>query len=1198
MAYNALVKIQMKRASTSDWNRTTDTGSAWSGYLLREAEIGVEVFTDNSVKLKVGNGINTWKDLPYVDAKSAKYVTTLPPISKAEAGIFYVYNGLIYYTTDNINWNRIGGVYKFDDLSDRPKYNGTTITSKTNIPKSATTASDLKYVNNSSGLSASNVQQAIDEINSNIRDSLDKSHISNTVYGVDGSGNQESIPYSSSKIADTIVKRTSTGTIKAASPIDDDDLVIKSYYDKDINSMKTDITNNTTSISNMKGDINSNSNSISNIKTDMSTMKTDIANNKTNINTNKIDITNLKTQINTLSSGITDNKNDISALKTKVNNNTINITNLQKGLTTEQTTRYNNDIKSLSMTGNSNNIITLAKNDDSTLAATIPLASLNANGLITKEAYKQIQDNAQDIEDLKNQGGRYIGQSFATKADLDKFNTSKVNVSDFTFVVDDETHKGATTKYFCVLEGSIKKFKFAYVIEYDPIGIATGTELGLVLSSNTNGKILVETDGTMSLVGYDAILSKFNNYVLKEAGKGLSSNDYTPTDKNKVGLITTTGTGKSFLADDGSYKTIVIPKNDGIKDVQSGGSSVVNALGVAELHKVASTGNYNDLTNIPTTLVKDANYVHTDNNFTKMYKDLIGNIDVMGDGSKFLANDGTYYELADIAKSGSYNDLKDTPANLVQDANYVHTDNNFTTALKTKLDNLKSDGEANKINSISVNNTGLIPDASKNVNIDLSSYALKTSIPIKLSQLTNDNNTVTDAKYVHTDNNYTAAEKTKLSGIATGAQANKIEIVKVNNNALPISSTDKSINIDLSDYADKEVVNDLVSRVTNNETNIKSLQMSGLWRGIFATKATLPTNAITSGAKFIGGTVYVNDFVIIKEDETHKDAAGKPCKTRYYATNVAEDGTITWTYFDKEEGSIAIATNATLGIVKGTIYSKGDETTFGKISVASDGTMSVNGLDDLLGEYLPLKGNSAVEKVMTGPIWFKNDIGGIYGTIGASDTYRIIGSSTGEDLGYLELATADNGNEPIYVRQYINSGKTFNSSKIARTLTLLDGNGNTVLPGNLYFNGTSQGKPGYITWNNGKWNQRIVITDDATKEEVFSFQQKTEADTDFVNLVFVTNDGKIKAKDGICLHNNSSARMVLGGNGGNGTFTWIDNRDKNDKVLSNITLHDTGVVCIPKSRLALGAYDLTKKLPKTEIDYNSDEECIEFVFNY
>lgn len=46
---------------------------------------------------------------------------------------------------------------------------------------------------------------------------------------------------------------------------------------------------------------------------------------------------------------------------------------------------------------------------------------------------------------------------------------------------------------------------------------------------------------------------------------------------------------------------------------------------------------------------------------------------------------------------------------------------------------------------------------------------LKTKIPTKLSQLTNDNNYVQDANYVHTDNNYTTAEKTKLKDIETGA---------------------------------------------------------------------------------------------------------------------------------------------------------------------------------------------------------------------------------------------------------------------------------------------------------------------------------------------------------------------------------------------------------------------------------------------
>lgn len=51
-------------------------------------------------------------------------------------------------------------------------------------------------------------------------------------------------------------------------------------------------------------------------------------------------------------------------------------------------------------------------------------------------------------------------------------------------------------------------------------------------------------------------------------------------------------------------------------------------------------------------------------------------------------------------------------------------------------------------------------------------FAFKTEIPTKLSDLTNDGNFVTDASYVHTDNNFTTTLKTKLDGIATGAEVN------------------------------------------------------------------------------------------------------------------------------------------------------------------------------------------------------------------------------------------------------------------------------------------------------------------------------------------------------------------------------------------------------------------------------------------
>lgn len=55
---------------------------------------------------------------------------------------------------------------------------------------------------------------------------------------------------------------------------------------------------------------------------------------------------------------------------------------------------------------------------------------------------------------------------------------------------------------------------------------------------------------------------------------------------------------------------------------------------------------------------------------------------------------------------------------------------------------------------------------------DVSALPASTSIPSKTSDLTNDSDFVVDASYVHTDNNFTSTEKSKLSGIASGAEVN------------------------------------------------------------------------------------------------------------------------------------------------------------------------------------------------------------------------------------------------------------------------------------------------------------------------------------------------------------------------------------------------------------------------------------------
>lgn len=198
-----------------------------------------------------------------------------------------------------------------------------------------------------------------------------------------------------------------------------------------------------------------------------------------------------------------------------------------------------------------------------------------------------------------------------------------------------------------------------------------------------------------------------------------------------------------------------------------------------------------------------------------------------------------------------------TSATVVRDTNYVHTDNNYTTAEKNKLSEIADGAEANVQADWSVTNTSsdayiknkpTIPtvdtsitganqanpvkggaiytalqgkagykdyshygemeaDSPDNGTIgfdsndecfyiydspnaewrqidqaggtggvqsnwnetDTSSLAYiqnKPTIPTKVSQLTNDRGFVADANYVHTDNNYTTTEKTKLAGLS------------------------------------------------------------------------------------------------------------------------------------------------------------------------------------------------------------------------------------------------------------------------------------------------------------------------------------------------------------------------------------------------------------------------------------------------
>lgn len=98
------------------------------------------------------------------------------------------------------------------------------------------------------------------------------------------------------------------------------------------------------------------------------------------------------------------------------------------------------------------------------------------------------------------------------------------------------------------------------------------------------------------------------------------------------------------------------------------------------------------------------------------------------------------------------------------------SDTNYTTIEKNKLNAIDEKAQVNVIEAIQKNGVTVNP-TNKTVNI---------SVPTKTSEISNDSNYAVDPVYVHTDSNFTAPEKTKLSTISQGAQANIIESIKLN----------------------------------------------------------------------------------------------------------------------------------------------------------------------------------------------------------------------------------------------------------------------------------------------------------------------------------------------------------------------------------------------------------------------------------
>ena len=287
-----------------------------------------------------------------------------------------------------------------------------------------------------------------------------------------------------------------------------------------------------------------------------------------------------------------------------------------------------------------------------------------------------------------------------------------------------------------------------------------------------------------------------------------------------------------------------------------------------------------------------------------------GEIDVLDDAVPTPTEWETY--IAQI--QAMVDEIKDLPSyditeedienwnNKVTDDDYVHTDNNFTDEDKDKLENIEEGAEVNKVDEVEVNGVPVVNNKKAEI-----------TVPTKTSQIQNDSNFVSDANYIHTDNNFTTAQKNKLAGLENYDDTEvKQDIQALNSDVEELGTSKQDKQDDDLDTINKIVVNaineifasvggiqglipnqasqanQLADKdfVNSSLNSITAFYITKNAQGDpFATKAELTSATVF----YSGGEVRVptrNDYAYVLEDESKTDpvTSEKP-STRYIYQN-------------------------------------------------------------------------------------------------------------------------------------------------------------------------------------------------------------------------------------------------------------------------------------------------------------------------
>ena len=227
------------------------------------------------------------------------------------------------------------------------------------------------------------------------------------------------------------------------------------------------------------------------------------------------------TDINKNASKLKEQEKDITALKTKTNDNTATIEALENEVgpeTVAGTIQYRlqdidiklpTAIKEVEMIADASTVTHKATHISGTAESdALPVVSRTQAGIMSASVYAAMEDvianNTSRISVLEQSAPTYdisgLVSANPTNAEISAAFTQKypnvpiqagLRVADY-----DNAHFWQYGKGTWILLTQID------------VQMATNQSLGIVKGSNTDGKVFVETDGSMSLKGYDALVSK------------------------------------------------------------------------------------------------------------------------------------------------------------------------------------------------------------------------------------------------------------------------------------------------------------------------------------------------------------------------------------------------------------------------------------------------------------------------------------------------------------------------------------------------------------------------------------------------------------------------------------------------------------------------------------------------------------------